>query len=182
MKKNQREHAPSIDKTDKWHSPELILEGARDVLGGIDLDPASSEIANKRVKAKQFFTEKDNPLERDWHGSVFLNPPSGDTGRLLPKAFWNHLIDQVQKKNAPHAIFLAFRLEMIRTTQFGCKRCLLDFPTLIFKKRLIFLRENGEPATQNTSPSCLVYIPGQRNMTGTFIKKFSHMGVIVGRR
>jgi phage N-6-adenine-methyltransferase len=52
-----------------------ISGAVRAVLGDIDLDPASSKIAQKRVRAKKYFTKFDDALNREWHGRVWLNPP-----------------------------------------------------------------------------------------------------------
>ena len=60
---------------DEWHTPERYVELARKVLGAFDLDPASSKKAQKVIKAEKFFTKKDNGLEHDWYGRVWLNPP-----------------------------------------------------------------------------------------------------------
>lgn len=59
----------------EWYTPDEHLRAARDVLGEIDLDPASSDAAQKIVKAGRYFTEKDDGLEQEWHGRVWLNPP-----------------------------------------------------------------------------------------------------------
>ena len=59
----------------EWYTPAEYLAAACDVLGKIDLDPASSEDAQKRVGAGRYFTKEDNGLEQDWFGSVWLNPP-----------------------------------------------------------------------------------------------------------
>ena len=59
----------------EWYTPSYIIEKARYVMGGIELDPASSEIANATVKAQEYFTIVDNGLEQDWWGKVWLNPP-----------------------------------------------------------------------------------------------------------
>jgi len=49
-----------------WYTPEKLVGAARTVLGGIDLDPASSEEANKTVKATRYFTEADDGLSQPW--------------------------------------------------------------------------------------------------------------------
>jgi hypothetical protein len=59
------------------YTPPEIVEAARETMGGIDLDPASCLKANRYIKAKRYFTQKDNGYLRDWHGKVFLNPPGG---------------------------------------------------------------------------------------------------------
>ena len=46
---------PDRDSND-WHTPTRYIEAARQVLGRIDLDPFSSEIANQTVRADRFLT------------------------------------------------------------------------------------------------------------------------------
>jgi phage N-6-adenine-methyltransferase len=65
----------SFTGENEWYTPAECVELARDALGGIDTDPASSEVAQRTVKAAAWFSEADNGLEREWHGKVFLNPP-----------------------------------------------------------------------------------------------------------
>jgi phage N-6-adenine-methyltransferase len=59
----------------EWYTPAKYVEAARQVLGAIDLDPASSSKANETVRATQIYTVTDNGLEKNWHGKVWLNPP-----------------------------------------------------------------------------------------------------------
>ena len=60
----------------EWYTPEEYIETVREFLGGIDLDPASSEVAQKVVQAGRFFTVQDNGLEKAWDArGVWLNPP-----------------------------------------------------------------------------------------------------------
>ena len=59
----------------EWYTPDEHLELARAVLGSFDLDPASSHVANRKVQAKQFFSEETNGLDKPWSGNVWLNPP-----------------------------------------------------------------------------------------------------------
>ena len=63
------------DDSYEWYTPLDILEAARTVLGGIDLDPASSETAQEAVKATRYFSLADDGLTQEWKGSVWLNPP-----------------------------------------------------------------------------------------------------------
>ena len=46
-----------------------------EALGVIDLDPASSDLAQETVGATTYFTKDDNGLSRPWWGNVFLNSP-----------------------------------------------------------------------------------------------------------
>jgi len=68
----------------EFMTPQWLTDWSHHVMGGIDLDPASSEAANRTVRAKRIFTKADNGLFQEWHGNVFLNPPGGyvdETGR-----------------------------------------------------------------------------------------------------
>ena len=44
-------------------------------MGGIDLDPLSSDEANGTVKATTYYTPADDGFAQEWTGRVFLNPP-----------------------------------------------------------------------------------------------------------
>jgi phage N-6-adenine-methyltransferase len=62
----------------EWYTPVKYLDLVRIVFGGeIDLDPASTEFANKTVQAKRIFTVEDDGLSQEWGGKVWLNPPYG---------------------------------------------------------------------------------------------------------
>lgn len=63
------------NENDEMFTPAKYVEAARRVMGGIDLDPASCPAAQEVVKAKSYFTKKDNGLEKEWTGRVWLNPP-----------------------------------------------------------------------------------------------------------
>jgi phage N-6-adenine-methyltransferase len=68
-------HRTAFTGNYEWYTPVEHIERARRVLGEIDVDPASHPLAQKRVKATQFFTKSDDGLKREWRGKVWLNPP-----------------------------------------------------------------------------------------------------------
>jgi phage N-6-adenine-methyltransferase len=59
----------------EWYTPAKYLDLARQVLGQFDLDPASSDAAQERVQAAEYFTAEDDGLAQEWRGRVWLNPP-----------------------------------------------------------------------------------------------------------
>ncbi len=68
-------HVSHNSGENEWYTPPDYIEAARKVMGGIDLDPASSKIANQTVKAAKYFTAENNGLEKKWKGRVWINPP-----------------------------------------------------------------------------------------------------------
>jgi len=61
---------------DSWYTPAWLVKLADRALGYIDLDPCSTEIANRVVKAERYYTKEQNGLALPWVGHVFCNPPS----------------------------------------------------------------------------------------------------------
>lgn len=59
----------------EWFTPSEYIAAAREVMGGIDLDPATHAAAQRTVQAAQYFTKQDDGLQLSWHGRVWLNPP-----------------------------------------------------------------------------------------------------------
>lgn len=68
-------HVANNSGNNEWYTPPGYVEAARAVMGDIDLDPASSAIANETVQAEQYFSQRDNGLDKEWSGRVWMNPP-----------------------------------------------------------------------------------------------------------
>jgi hypothetical protein len=67
---------PEVTGDDFYTDPRIIA-AAREVMGGIDLDPASHPVANGTVCAERIFTIRDDGLSHEWKGRVWCNPPFG---------------------------------------------------------------------------------------------------------
>ena len=68
MDDNHKPHVTRNTGNFEWYTPAYIIEAARKTMGTIDLDPASSVIANETVKATTFYTIDDDGLIKEWGG------------------------------------------------------------------------------------------------------------------
>jgi len=128
----------------EWYTPTLFVEGAREVMGGIDLDPASHEEANRIVKAARYFTAEDGGLAQVWSGRVLLNPPGG-----LVNPFWLALMLAWRDLNIEQAIWIGYSLEQLQTLQQSTALYTpLDFPTCITAKRIAFVENTAKKAAR----------------------------------
>lgn len=87
--------------SDEHNTPHYLIEAAREVMGSIDLDPMSNELANKTVKAKTYYTKENNGLDKEWFGNVWLNPPFSLSRLAIPK-----LINSYEKGDVTQAVLL----------------------------------------------------------------------------
>lgn len=150
--------------SEEWYTPAHIVEMVREVLGVIELDPCTSEVANETVKALHFYTKDDDGLAQDWEGRVYMNPPYGD----VISQWTTRLVDEYNAGSVTEA--LALLPGRIDTQWF---QPLFDFPICCIRGRLKF---SGADAA--TFPSVVVYMGENKKR---FIEVFSKVGAILER-
>ena len=146
-------------------TPTYILDMAHKVMGGIDLDPASSADANVNVRAAQYL-ERDG-LSQPWCGRVWLNPPGGclnpktmlpaKTGISSAAVWWTKLVGAHALGSVTEALFLAFTLELFRTGQRFCEPP-QAFPFCVPEDRIKFPSSCGKNVNQPAAASAIVYL------------------------
>lgn len=169
--------------TPEWGTPDNILEALLELWPeGPDLDPASSEVYNQRVKAKKFFTQADNGLEQPWGNvseptKVFCNPPGGKlNNRSLMGLFWAKAVGEYRRGRVGELVFMAYSLDLLQVGQ-NYSEPPTNFPLCIPDRRLAYVDEWGFRRPSNNKPSLLVYLGLNPHL---FANAFSHLGAISG--
>jgi hypothetical protein len=166
-------------KSNEWYTNSRYIEAARTVMGGIDLDPASTELANQTVKATRYYSIEDDGLKHDWHGRVWLNPPFGRKdaaangfggGKTIMGIFIKKLIEEYRSGHVTQAILLA-----TAKTDASWFFSLWGYPVCIANHRVIFTRPGMEPQGHFYG-TIFVYLGADETK---FIDIFSQFGPIV---
>jgi ParB family chromosome partitioning protein len=177
-------NAQHLSKTDMWGTPSYILDMVREVIGPIDLDPASCPEANKNVQARRFLTENEDGLKDGfwclYPCKIFLNPPSGKINRVSKvKLFWQKLIDHYSEGLVKEAIFMGFSLEQLAILQ-DCTMHPFDFSVCIPRHRIKFVNLS-DPSHLDcpTHGNFICHIcDGSYANLSRFRKVFSKIGVV----
>jgi DNA N-6-adenine-methyltransferase (Dam). len=156
----------------EWYTPAVYVEAAREVLGEIDLDPASCPQAQQIVKAGWYYTSVEDGLKQAWHGRVWLNPPYGtDENRDSNAGKWcAHLIAQYEAGKVEAAILLVNAV-----TERAWFQQLWAYPLCFTDHRIQFYTAEGQPK-QPTHGNVFAYLGPDFKR---FRQVFNQFGVIV---
>lgn len=158
----------------EWYTPAPFLRAAHDLMGGIDLDPASTPFANKVVRAARIFTEDDDGLSQRWEGRIWLNPPYGIEEGESNQAKWSRrLIESYRSGAVTEALLL---VNAVTGNQWFAP--LKDFPICFPDARIRFYNEDTE-AGQPTHSNAIVYFGPQ---VERFAALFGRFGAVLATR
>lgn len=148
------------------YTPREITATARDMWGSIDLDPASTELANTRVEAARFFTREDDGLAQDWvANTVWLNAPY--TRGAMAK-WTDKLLSEYAAGNFREALTLTKNDPSTK----WFKR-LRHLPHLIFDERLAFWgAEHPKGQKGNAFTSALFYLGDEPHRFAAYFDRF----------
>ena len=152
----------------EYYTPPEIIEAARQVLGFIDLDPASSVIANQTVKAAEFFTAADDGLSKPWYGRVWMNHPFS---RANNAAFVKKLVrEYTMSRNVEAACCITYA-----ATSEEWFRPLLAFPQCYIHGRTNYYKPDGTKTRDVSKGSVVTYLGPD---VAGFKKAFSQIGTV----
>lgn len=165
-------NAQHSSKSNEHYTPPEYIEAAREVMGGIDLDPATSFAANQTVRAKHWWQKEDDGLGRTWHGRVWLNPPGGVTKSRQSNAllWWRKLLFEWNAGHVEQAVFLGFSIEILQSSQ-STSPSVGDFHFCVPRKRIRFLDESGRPGKSPTHANVLAYLPSLRTSQDVYQRR-----------
>lgn len=151
--------------TVNWYTPPSYIEMARQVLGSIDLDPASNSLPQGWINATRWYSQEENGLTQRWAGRVWLNPPFNDTAlwvrRLGHEYVHGDVTAAVLLVNSAHGYKW---YEQLWTQRPIC--CASD--------RIRFVRENGTTGGQAKRGQTFAYF-------GKDVAKFKQVFSVIGR-
>lgn len=162
--------SPTYDG-DSWSTPDDIIAAAREVLGDIDLDPATNDKAQARIKATRHYTKEDDGLllGNPWAGRVWLNPPYR---RGMVGLFIDRLVAEYDRGSVTAALLLVNNA----TETKWCQALLARFPACFLAGRVPFLYEGVEGEAGARQGQVLLYLGPDPSL---FRLTFLRFGVVL---
>lgn len=144
-------HVSHNSGENEWYTPALFIESARVVLGTIDCDPASCELANKTVRASSYYTKENDGLSKRWFGNVWMNPP-------YAQPLMSQFAEAVSSKYESGEIASAIVLVNNATETGWFQRMLVCASAVCFvKSRIKFIDQRGVPSGTPLQGQAILY-------------------------
>lgn len=154
----------------EWYTPVVYIEAVRAVMGSIDVDPASSDIANQVVEATVYYTVEDDGRLQSWQGNVWMNPPYAQPliSEFCELLIKKYLVGEVKQacvlvNNATETVFYQNMLKVCGAVCF-------------IKGRVRFIDEQGKESGAPLQGQTILYF-GER--IAEFATMFEVFGVIL---
>jgi phage N-6-adenine-methyltransferase len=157
----------------EWYTPPEIIERAQFALDGIDLDPYSSEYAQRTVQATHYITADMDAISTDWPivNTIWANPPHG---KGLIDLCINKIILQFERDAFHRGIVLvnnatetAWFQRLLQHSRYIC----------LISKRISFIDGRTQRVvTGNTRGQIALYLSHSDYGSSRFIEAFSPIG------
>lgn len=166
----KKAHVANNSGNNEWYTPADYIALAREVMGGIDTDPATSEIANRTVQAAQIFTAEDNGLTKQWSGRVWCNPPYAQP---LIAEFAEAIASKFEAGEIEQACVL-----VNNGTETGWFQRMLQAASAVCfpRSRIRFVDPEGNPSGAPLQGQAVLYLG---NEPETFASVFSEKGAVL---
>ena len=154
----------------EWYTPPAYIDAARQAMGSIDVDPASSDKANEIVKATTYYTPAHEGRTKVWVGNVWLNPPYTQP---LVSNFCELLVQKYQAGEIAQACVL-----VNNATETGFYQRMLQYCAAVcfIKGRVKFIDEKGVESGAPLQGQTILYFGQQKDK---FAHAFNRFGVIL---
>ena len=133
----------------EYYTPIEIVDAAREVMGSIDLDPATSEAGNQRIKARQSFYQNQDGLQYSWYKNAWLNHPFSRVNNPI----WVRKLVYEYDHNLDQACCITFAATSEKWFQ-----PLLEFPQCYLSPRTNYYLPDGTLKRGVTKGSCVTYL------------------------
>ena len=162
-------------RANEWYTPRAVVEAARAVMGGIDLDPASCAMAQESVQAARWYGEAEDGLSLPWIGRMWLNPPYSSKGAYALNVWTSRLVEEFRHANVTEAIML---INNVPDSKAGAAALAASSAACFTCPRLKFLRPGQPPANPPVGQMVLLYSRRQEAVR-SFGKEFARFGTVV---
>jgi len=159
-----------------WITPPDIISRVTEVLGFIDLDPATSVSANQVVQARNTYTKEDDALTQNWNcETFFLNPPYGKVGNKSQAGiFAEYAIDQFEQGHIKQGGIILLH---DRSGYGWFENLAQRLPCVTLRERIRFINPNTMLQGDQAKTAQTLFLVGEKFLD-SFVNTFQKFGRI----